>query len=354
MPMSAELWQANLLALFTAFIAIKVLRPIAIYFHLVDVPNARKQHDGQIPLIGGLSIYMGVLVAILAIYPIHDKLFYLLLSASLILLSGLIDDLRELGAWVRILIMMMASVIMIKGGGIYVDDIGNLLGTGNLQIGLLGIPFTIFAVVGLVNAINMSDGIDGLTGSLALAAIIGVIGFESITGNYRLFEFLIVMATALIPYLLTNLTIISKRKIFLGDAGSMFIGFVLAWVLIELSQGHGTNRQAIQPVNVLWCVALPVIDTLTVILKRLKSGRSPFSPDRSHFHHVLLDKGYGPRQALMIILTLALTAVVIGWLIELYAPMLALPVLAIMTLTYMQWARRVGWHHGVVPTRNAS
>lgn len=128
MPMTAELWQANLLALMTAFIAIKVLRPIAIYFHLVDVPSARKQHDGHIPLIGGLSIYVGVLVAILAMYPIHDKLFYLLLSASLVLLSGLIDDLRELGAWVRILIMMMASVIMIKGAGIYVDDIGDLLG----------------------------------------------------------------------------------------------------------------------------------------------------------------------------------------------------------------------------------
>lgn len=352
MPVTAELWQANLLALLTAFIAIKVLRPIAIYFQLVDVPSDRKQHDGQIPLIGGLSIYVGVLVAILAMYPIHDKLFYLLLSASLILLSGLIDDLRELGAWVRILIMMMASVIMIKGAGIYVDDIGDLLGAGNIQLGVLGIPFTIFAVVGLVNAINMSDGIDGLTGSLALAAIAGVIGFQSITGNYRLFEFLIVMATALIPYLLTNLTIISKRKIFLGDAGSMFIGFVLAWVLIELSQGYGTSRQSIQPVNVLWCVALPVIDTLTVILKRLKSGRSPFSPDRSHFHHVLLDKGYGPRQALAIILGLALVAIVIGWLIELFAPLLALPVLAIMMLAYIQWARRVGWHHGVVATHN--
>ena len=347
MPITAELWQANLLALIVAFVSIKVLRPIAIYFNLVDVPSGRKQHTGHIPLIGGLSVYIGVLVAILAMFPIHDKLFYLLTAASLILISGLVDDLKDLGVWVRILIMMLASVIMIKGTGVYVDDIGNILGSGNLQIGLLGIPFTIIAVIGLVNAINMSDGIDGLTGSLALVAIIGIIGFETISGNYRLFDFLLIMAAALIPYLLTNLTIISRRKIFLGDAGSMFIGFVLAWVLIELSQGHGTSRQAIQPINVIWCVAVPVIDTLAVIIKRLKSGCSPFSPDRSHFHHVLLDKGYKSRQALLIILLLALVVIAVGWVVELYAPLVALPALILMALAYMYWVRHNGWNHGV-------
>jgi UDP-GlcNAc:undecaprenyl-phosphate GlcNAc-1-phosphate transferase len=191
-------------------LAIKVLRPNAIYFNPVDIPTGRKQHVGHIPLIGGLSIYVGVLVAILAVYPLHDKLFYLLASASLILVAGLVDDLKQLGVWVRILIQTIACIIMIKGAGVYVESLGDLFGMGEIHLGQWGIPLTIFAVLGLVNAINMSAGIDGLTGSLALVAIIGVFVFESISGNCRLFDFLLVMAAALVPYLLTNLSIITQ------------------------------------------------------------------------------------------------------------------------------------------------
>ena len=311
MSITAELWQANFIAMAVTFFAIKLLRPIAMYSHLVDVPDDRKRHVGDIPLIGGLSIYTGTMVTILAVYPIHDKLFFLLASASLILMAGLVDDLRELGVWVRILIQTLACVIMIKGAGIYVQDLGDLVGLGTIHLGSWGVIFTLFAVIGLVNSINMSDGIDGLTGILAWVAIIGIFGFETLSGHYRLFDFLLIFGAALVPYLLTNLTIISRRKIFLGDAGSMFIGFVLSWVLIELSQGLAASR-AMQPMNVLWCVALPVIDTIAVVIKRLISGRSPLRPDRSHLHHVLMDKGLTARQTLLVMLALALLVVFVG------------------------------------------
>jgi len=169
---------------------------------------------GHIPLIGGLSICMGFLVAILTVYPIHDKLFYLLVSSSLILVAGLVDDLKQLSVWVRILIQAIACLIMIKGTGIYVESLGNLFGMGEIHLGQWGIPFTVIGVIGLVNAINMSDGIDGLTGSLALVATLGVFVSESVSGNYRLFDFLLVMSSALVPYLLTNLSVVSKRKYF--------------------------------------------------------------------------------------------------------------------------------------------
>ena len=344
MSITAELWQANLIALVSAFLAIKVLRPIAIYFNLVDIPTGRKQHVGHIPLIGGLSIYVGVLVAILSVYPLHDKLFYLLASASLILVAGLVDDLRQLGVWVRILIQTIACVIMVKGAGVYVESLGDLFGMGEIHLGQWGIPLTIIAVIGLINAVNMSDGIDGLTGSLALVAIIGVFVFESLSGNYRLFDFLLVMAAALVPYLLTNLSIISDRKIFLGDAGSMFIGFILAWVLIELSQGGpvGVNK-AMQPVNVLWCVALPVIDTLVVIIKRIREGRSPFHADRAHFHHMLQELGLGPRQTLLALIMIALLLVALGGLMQLIWPTASAGVFVLTTAGYLFWVKRRGW-----------
>ena len=344
MAITAELWQANLIALVSAFLAIKVLRPIAIYFNLVDIPAGRKQHVGHIPLIGGLSIYVGVLVAILTVYPIHDKLFYLLVSSSLILVAGLVDDLKQLGVWVRILIQTIACVIMIKGAGVYVESLGDLFGMGEIYLGQWGIPFTIFAVIGLVNAINMSDGIDGLTGSLVLVATLGVFVFESISGNYRLFDFLLVMSVALVPYLLTNLSIVSKRKIFLGDAGSMFIGFILAWVLIELSQAStAASIKAIEPINVLWCVALPVIDTFVVIIKRLRAGRSPFNPDRGHFHHMLQDLGLGPRKTLVAMIVMALLLVALGGLMQLIWPAASASVFILVTAGYVYWVKRRGW-----------
>ena len=345
MAITAELLQANLIALVSAFLAIKVLRPIAIYFNLVDIPAGRKQHVGHIPLIGGLSIYVGVLVAILTVYPIHDKLFYLLISSSLILVAGLVDDLRQLGVWVRILIQAIACLIMIKGAGIYVESLGDLFGMGEIHLGQWGIPFTVIGVIGLVNAINMSDGIDGLTGSLALVATLGVFVFESISGNYRLFDFLLVMSVALVPYLLTNLSVVSKRKIFLGDAGSMFIGFILAWVLIELSQASTAGSvNAIEPVNVLWCVALPVIDTFVVIIKRLRAGRSPFAPDRSHFHHMLQDLGLGPRKTLFVMIFIALVLVTLGGLTQLFLPQASAGLFILVVIAYIYWVKRRGWN----------
>jgi len=255
-----------------------------------------------------------------------------------------VDDIKQLGVWVRILIQAIACVIMIKGAGIYIESLGDLFGTGVIHLGQWGIPFTVISVIGLVNAVNMSDGIDGLTGSLALVAILGVFVFESISGNYRMFDFLLIMVAALIPYLLTNLSIISDRKIFLGDAGSMFIGFILSWVLIELSQGDGSGtRQAIQPINMLWCVALPVIDTVVVIIKRLRAGRSPFHPDRSHVHHMLENLGLNTRQSLAVLIMIALVLMAIGALAQLLWPQVSAGLFVLVTAGYVYWSKQHGW-----------
>jgi len=177
----------------------------------------------------------------------------------------------------------------------------------------------------------------------ALVAIIGVFVFEKISGNYYLFYFLLVLAAALVPYLLTNLVVISKRKIFLGDAGSMFIGFILAWVLVELSQGYATETsKAMEPISVLWCVALP-IDTIAVIIKRLRAGRSPFYPDQSHFHHMLQDLGFGPRQTLFIMIFIALVLVALGGLAQLIWPQASAGLFILVFVVYIYWVKRQGW-----------
>mgnify|MGYP001276746485 FL=1 len=331
--MILEFWQASLIAMISVLCAIKILRPIAIDINLVDIPDDRKQHDGSIPLIGGLSIYFGLMVAIYITQPLPDNLFYLLMTASLVLLIGLLDDLKDLGIWPRILVQIISCVILLLFTDTCITSFGSPFGSNEIELGKLAIPFTIFAVVGLVNAFNMSDGIDGLAGSLAIVTIIGIILFDAVTKNPPFLGFLLMFSAALLPYLFTNL--ISSQKIFLGDAGSLLIGFILAWILVFLSQG---DSRSMVPTSVLWCVAVPVIDTFTVCFQRIRTGKSPLSSDRQHFHHLLLDAGFSPKKALLIILFCASSLLVLGLILQRVLPSASLSIFILITLIYIFWS----------------
>lgn len=331
--MILEFWQASLIAMISALCAIKILRPIAIDINLVDIPDDRKQHDGSVPLIGGLSIYFGLMVAIYITQPLPDNLFYLLMIASLVLLIGLLDDLKDLGIWPRILVQIISCLLLVLFTDTCITSLGSPFGSNEIELGKLAIPFTIFAVVGLVNAFNMSDGIDGLAGSLAIVTIIGIILFDAVTKNPPLLGFLLMFSAALLPYLFTNL--ISAQKIFLGDAGSLLIGFILAWILVFLSQG---DSRSMVPTSVLWCVAVPVIDTFTVCFQRIRTGKSPLSADRQHFHHLLLDAGFSPKKALLIILFFASSLLVLGLILQRVFPSASLSIFILITLVYIYWS----------------
>ena len=331
--MILEFWQASLIAMISALCAIKILWPIAIGINLVDIPDDRKQHDGSVPLIGGLSIYFGLMVAIYITQPLPDNLFYLLMTASLVFLIGLLDDLKDLGIWPRILVQIISCLLLVLFTDTCITSLGSPFGSNEIELGKLAIPFTIFAVVGLVNAFNMSDGIDGLAGSLAIVTIIGIILFDAVTKNPPLLGFLLMFSAALLPYLFTNL--ISAQKIFLGDAGSLLIGFILAWILVFLSQG---DSRSMVPTSVLWCVAIPVIDTFTVCFQRIRTGKSPLSADRQHFHHLLLDAGFSPKKALLIILFFASSLLVLGLILQRVFPSASLSIFILITLVYIYWS----------------
>jgi len=331
--MILEFWQASLIAMICTLCSIKILRPIAVGINLVDIPNYRKHHDGNVPLIGGLSIYFGLMVAIYITQPLPDNLFYLLITASLILSIGVLDDLKDLGVWPRILVQIISSIILLLLTDTCISSFGSPFGTNEIDLGKFAVPFTIFAVVGLVNAFNMSDGIDGLAGSLAIVTIIGIILFDAATKNPQLLRFLLMFGAALLPYLFTNL--VSKQKIFLGDAGSLLIGFILAWILVFLSQG---NSRSMVPTSVLWCVAVPVIDTFTVCFQRIRTGKSPLSADRQHFHHLLLDAGCSPQKALIIILFCAVSLLALGLILQRVLPSASLSIFLLTTLVYIYWS----------------
>lgn len=299
------------LALFVTCVAMYAMHPLAEHIGLVDRPNARKRHQGHIPVIGGLCFFAGLLAGAVYLGLADRYALSLLGSAALIVVVGAIDDAKDLSVRSRLFVQVLATGLMITGSGLYLNDVGNVFGTGPIRLGLLGIPLTVIGVVGLINAFNMLDGIDGLAGSLALVSIAAILLFDR-AGllSQGALPLLPVLFAALIPYLFVNLGGWRGRKIFMGDAGSMLLGYVLAWSLIYMNQ-RGAPR--IHAAAVLWCVALPVIDTLAVMYRRVRQGRSPFKPDRQHLHYMLLDSGRSPRATLLILIAAACVLTALGY-----------------------------------------
>jgi UDP-GlcNAc:undecaprenyl-phosphate GlcNAc-1-phosphate transferase len=216
---------------------------------------------------------------------------------------GFIDDYKCLSVRIRLIAQIAAVLIMSEFAHIKIIDLGELLGLGNVQIGnYYATAFTVFAVVGGINAFNMIDGIDGLAGSLTLISITSIAVVSWIFQDEMIFKFCLIFIASIVAFLLFNLRIFgrSSAKIFLGDTGSTLFGFTVCWLLIDASQGE---KALIMPTTALWIMALPLFDSICIMLRRIRKGRSPFASDREHLHHVFHVAGYSNNQTLSIILT---------------------------------------------------
>lgn len=306
-----KLVAASAIALAVTLFAIFAMRPWARKIGLVDRPDARKHHRGSIPLIGGLCFFLGLLVGLSYLGYLDGFVTSLLAASALIVAAGALDDASDLSVGSRLLLEGGATGLVIFMSGFYVHDLGEIIGTRHIDIGLVGIPFTIIAVIGLINAFNMMDGIDGLAASMAMVCIAAVLLFDepgwTAPGVMLMLQ---VLFAALIPYLFVNMGWPDGRKVFMGDAGSTLIGFLLAWALIYMSHAK-VGRMS--PPDVLWCVALPVMDTLAVMYRRLRAGGSPFRAGRDHLHHLLCDTGMPPRLVLLCMVAAAGLLVLLGY-----------------------------------------
>jgi UDP-GlcNAc:undecaprenyl-phosphate GlcNAc-1-phosphate transferase len=296
---------ANTLLLFApigsgllALLLIVVLTPFAHSLRLLDEPCARKKHTTAVPMVGGISIYLAVLATLLVIAP-PEKLGWLIAAGSILVAVGFLDDVFELGVKTRFFAQFVATLVMLAGTNLWITAVG-IDWFGLNSLGFFGLAFTLIAVVGLTNAFNMADGIDGLAAGHAMIGLI-LIGSTMwfVHGKVWHIEWLTMFFSACFAFWLVNMSLTPLKRVFLGDAGSLYLGFVVAWMLIYFSQEPVSK---IEPVAALWCVAIPVWDTLVVMARRVKHGRSPFAPDRNHFHHLLVDMGLSARLALVVIL----------------------------------------------------
>ncbi|RJG17426.1 undecaprenyl-phosphate alpha-N-acetylglucosaminyl 1-phosphate transferase [Alcanivorax profundi] len=300
-----------------ALISLRMLMPFAVKFRLVDKPDQRKLHKGAVPLVGGLSAFVGVFLGFMLGMPLTSGYLIFLLCASVLVVLGAVDDARDISAKFRLFAQVVLGAVLVYGSGDSLESFGNLVGLGVIELGVFGPLVSIAAVIGATNAFNMIDGIDGLAGSLSLIALLSLALLFSVSDGHEAgLALSLGLSCALIPYLMANLRIPPfKRRIFMGDAGSMFIGFAIVWLMI---QGAPLEGAAFRPVTALWLIALPLIDMVAIMVRRARKGQSVMNPDREHLHHIFMRAGFSDRQALMLISFVAMLFASFGLLGEFF------------------------------------
>lgn len=312
------------LNLFNAFLGVFVVssalilmfRPQAVRFGLIDTPGGHKSHEQTTPLVGGLSMFFGFLLFGLLWVSPEPHIQVLFLATGLLVTVGAIDDARHLVWKYRLLAQIIAAGLVVFVGGDVVADFG-YFSENVLELGPWAAAFTIFAMVGGINAMNMSDGIDGLAGGLALVTL-SLLAFVAWRADMQQALVLtVILIGAVTAFLAFNIPHPWRKQasVFMGDAGSMFLGFVIAWLMIQLTQG---GDRAMNPVTALWLFAVPLFDTVSIIFGRLLLAKSPFSADRMHLHHILMEAGFDARKTVLVLLMLSLIFGLIG-LVGLYA-----------------------------------
>ena len=296
----------------------------------IDVPkDARRMHKKPIPRLGGLAIYGGFLCSILIFGQLDETMLCVLLGAAIIVALGIFDDVLALGAKLKFVVQIVAAAIPVCIGDLQIGlftNLNPLSDTPFVHLGILAVPVTIIWIVGITNAVNLIDGLDGLAVGVSSIAAITMLAVALLTGNMPIAITMAALAGACIGFMPYNL---NPAKIFMGDTGSTFLGYMLATVsIMGLFKFYAVISFAV-PFLIL---GLPIFDTANAIIRRVAAGRSPMSPDRGHVHHKLIDMGFNQKQAVAslyaISATLGLTAVVLTSSGEVKAIVLLLAVLA--------------------------
>jgi len=260
-----------------SLIFIGLFRHYAVSFGFVALPNHRSSHTGSTPAGAGIAFYLAVVMGVM-LFPSYcmDEYFLVCIAILLVLVIGMLDDLSEVRPRVKFAVLIFAA-LLVTLDGFLLDDLGSFFGI-EVRLGWLAMPFTIFAIVGLSNALNLIDGLDGLAGLVTLV-ILGVFWYIGyIHHDLMLLTLSSAFIASLFAFLLFNW---HPASVFMGDSGSLLLGFVISILAIR-------SLVYLPSMSILFMVAVPVLDTLVVMTRRRRMGRSIFSPDRCHMHHVLL------------------------------------------------------------------
>ena len=305
-------------ALAVTVLAILALRPFALTVDLVDHKADRDLANPGVPLIGGLAMFLGLVVGVGLLEHPHQHVNPLLAVCGLMLVTGLLEDRYTVSKPIRVLVRLVGGVVLVGTTHILVRNLGDPLGTGAIM--LAGAAATVFTIGGIacsVTAFQVLDGMDGLAGLNALAALVGlsVLSWGTAQGTTEALLCLL-LGSAVAGFMLFNFPFGLNRRLrcFMGDAGSTFIGVAIGWLCVAISQKPIHDGLA-HPSYVLWMVALPLFELWSTFLRRVLAGRSPFAADAGHFHHRLQLAGFSVRSAFVLFFLLNLVLVGFGLLL---------------------------------------
>ena len=298
-----------------------ILKPIAHKVALVDKPNARKTHQGVIPLIGGVSIFLACSFSSFVFGDMRSQdLGPIIVASGLFLFLGMLDDQFDIKASVKLLAQMTITFMFVDSTGFQISNFSSLLGAAySFELGVLSLPFTILAIVGLTNAFNMIDGCDGLAATLAVLAILALLYLGLSNFDLSTQTFLLMLVASLLTFLFFNLSNNLMFKVFLGNGGSLLLGFTVSALLIKFAKSNEIYASTI----VLWFVAIPIYDFCAVVVHRLSLKRKIMSADRSHIHHYFLSIGLSHTQTTLVISFLATVILSFGVFMEINYPSLS-------------------------------
>jgi len=318
---------------------IPVLSTLAVRWHMLDVPDERKVHEVPVPRCGGVAMAVGAFLPVL--YWYWDSLFIVsfLMAAAVIVIFGLTDDVMALSPRWKLLGQLIAALVVIQWGGVRIVSLGGLLPDGVLLPSWLSIPLTLLVIVGVTNAINLSDGLDGLAGGISLLAVCCIGYMAYITNRYDIGMVCLALGGALFGFLRFNT---HPASIFMGDSGSQFLGFSAITLSLTLTQ----QERAFSPLIPLLLFGVPVLDTLTVMINRIISGRSPFSPDKTHFHHRLLAIGFVHSETVLSIYLIQAALVTMAFFLRFQSEWLLLSVYLLFSLVFLAFFRYASHENG--------
>ena len=283
-----------LLSMFITIALIPFFRGLAVKVNALDVPNERKIHRYPMPKSGGISMVLGAFIPILLWAPIDDFTRATLIGAGVVVLFGLIDDMRGLGFKAKFAGQFAASLIIIIYGGVKIKSLGVLLPDDVLLPDWLAILLTLVVIIGITNAINLADGLDGLAGGIALLTFLCIGYLAYSVGNIAIALLSVATVGALFGFLRFNTY---PATVFMGDAGSQLLGFMAITFCLKLTQGN----TPLSPLLPLVLLGFPIPDTMTVMFERMANGRSPFVADKNHLHHKLIRLGLYHTEAVLFI-----------------------------------------------------
>lgn len=298
--MAKEILLIAICAFALTMFLVPIVKLLAVHIGAVDKPNARKVHHKLMPRMGGLAIYAGFWIVVFTFYPFSQPLMGFFLGATMLVFIGIVDDITDMPAKLKLLGQIIAACIVTLGG-IRIEFITNMFGeAGTMALHLLSAPCTVIWIVAIINAVNLIDGLDGLAAGVSAISAITLAVCALINGQNNIALLAFALVGACVGFLIYNF---HPASIFMGDTGSMFLGYTLAVLSIMGAAKGVTFVSVFIPILAL---GIPIFDTLFAIVRRMMANKPIFEADKAHLHHRLMAKGLSHRNTVLLIYAISI------------------------------------------------